>query len=154
MSFGSNVGMSGLARCLMASTVHVPDLPGQSRELRPGRRKTRRLPHGVCSSTVREATSILFGVLCIFGQKTNPSKPTSKSTLVANFAAQAVIAIENARLADELRQRTSDLTEALEQQTATSDVLRVISSSPGRLDPVFETILATLRAFVMRISAS
>ena len=87
---------------------------------------------------LRDGTTI--GVFALVRTEVNPF--TDKQIeLVTTFADQAVIAIENARLLNELQQRTSDLTEALEQQTAASQVLHIISSSPGELQQVFNVIL-------------
>jgi signal transduction histidine kinase len=87
---------------------------------------------------LREGTPI--GVI-ILGRKAARPFTDKQIELATTFADQAVIAIENVRLFDEVQARTQELAEALERQTATSEVLQVISTSSGELGPVFEIML-------------
>jgi len=123
-----------------ARAVHVPDVLADPEYTWSGAQKIGGYRAALGVPLLHKGTVV--GV--IFVAKTVPQPFTAKQIeLVTTFADQAVIAIENTRLLNELRQRTDDLSELLEQQTAASQVLQVISSSTGELEPVFQAILAS-----------
>ena len=123
------------------AVVHVHDLQAQGDEFPEGAAYARQYGHRTILAVplLREGSAI--GAFLIRRMEVKPF--TDKQIeLLKTFADEAAIAIENARLLNELHQRTGDLTESLEQQTATSEVLRIISTSSGELPPVFEAMLA------------
>ena len=124
-------------------TIHVPDILADPEYNRPHLQEFVKVRAALGVPLVREGTVI--GVFTL--QRKEPHPFAEKQIeLVTTFADQAVIAIENVRLFEAEQQRTRELSDSLEQQTATSEVLRAISSSPGELEPVFQAILTnTLR---------
>jgi GAF domain-containing protein len=123
---------------LEKQTIHIPDIladPDYTYEA------WRVQPHRSVLAVPMLKGEDLLGVITVNRSEMRPF--TEKQIdLVTTFADQAVIAIENTRLLQELQTRNRDLTEALEQQTATSEILRVIASSPTDIKPVLDTVIA------------
>ena len=124
---------------LEGRAVHVPDLQAAADEFPEGSENARRLGWRATLAVplMRERT-----VIGTIGVRRTEARPFSDAQieLLKTFADQAVIAIENVRLFKELEARNRDLIEALEQQTATSEILRVIPQSPTDVQPVFDMI--------------
>jgi GAF domain-containing protein len=120
--------------------LDIPDVEKAPAEMEVGRKNFLGSGYRAATFTPLMRGDTAIGALSVVRVDTG-SLSRKQLEALRTYANQAVIAIENTRLLNELRQRTDDLSEALEQQTATSEVLQVISSSPGELTPVFEAML-------------
>src|SRR5262245_28912104 len=121
-------------------TIHVADLQNETDKYPEGSDRARLLGHRTIVAVPLIHAGKAIGVIAIRRTEVRPFSDL-QTDLLKTFSDQAVIAIENLRLFDEVQARTRELTESLEQQTATSEVLSVISSSTGELTPVFEVLL-------------
>src|SRR5207249_11126794 len=123
---------------LEGGIVHIEDVLADSEFTLLDAQKLGRFRTVLAVPLLREDTAI--GALFLTRPEVEPFTQ-NQIDLLTTFADQAVIAIENVRLFDEVQARTEELSESLQQQTATSEVLQVISSSPGDLEPVFRAML-------------
>jgi two-component system, NtrC family, sensor kinase len=123
------------------TTLHVHDLAAERPEEYPvGRNLQLRFGHRTMLAVPLLREGVPIGVICAFRPGEVRPFLEQQIALLQTFADQAVIAIENVRLFKELEAHNADLTEALEQQTATAEIIRVISSSPTDTQPVFDAI--------------
>jgi GAF domain-containing protein/anti-sigma regulatory factor (Ser/Thr protein kinase) len=139
---------------LDARTIHVPDLLAESdQEYAAAKTNNRRTGYRTMLAVPLLRGGVGIGALGIARPDVRPFSERQVRLLEA-FADQAIIAIENTRLFDELQERNGALTEALEQQTATSEILRVISSSPTDLQPVLGAVVERAASLCRAIDAS
>ena len=153
-------GSAATRAVLDRAIIHIHDFAAEPEEEYPvGRELARRFGHRSMLAVPLVREGVPIGVICAFRLEVRPF-PSQLIALLRTFADQAVIAIENVRLFTDLQHKNQALTEAhaqvtetLEQQTATSEILRVISQSPTDMQPVFDAIVESARRLLNGLSA-